>query len=89
MASVRIPPLLRPEVGGRRELEVEAATVGEALRRLVDEYPSLEERVLPDGELPTFLNLFVDGEDVRFSGGLEAEVKPGSSLLLLPALAGG
>jgi molybdopterin synthase sulfur carrier subunit len=89
MPAVRIPPVLRPEVGGQRDVEVEATTVGEALRKLVDAYPSLEGRVLAGEQVPSFLNLFVDGEDVRFREGLETPLGPGSALLLLPAVAGG
>jgi molybdopterin converting factor small subunit len=89
LTLVRIPPVLRPEVGGRRDVTVEAGTVREALGKLVADYPSLEGRVLAGGEVPSFLNLFVDGEDVRLNRGLDTPLGPESSLLLLPAVAGG
>jgi len=89
MPIVRIPPVLRPDVGGNREVEVHASTVREALTTLVSEYPALDGRVLNEGELPQYLNVFVDGEDVRLDAGLETSVKPESALLLLPAVAGG
>ena len=89
MTEVRIPPVLRAEAGGRRRVTVEAATVHEALRKLVADFPALESRVLPGDAVPPYLNLFVDGEDVRIREGLDTPIGPGSSLVLLPAVAGG
>lgn len=89
MTEIRIPPVLRPEAAGRRTVAVEAATVREALDRLVAEYPGLESRVREGDGVPTFLNVFVDGDDVRLLQGLETEVAPTSTILLLPAVAGG
>jgi sulfur-carrier protein len=89
MAVVRIPPVLRPEAGGNSKLPIEAATVREALEAVIDTYPALGARVLDGGNLPTFLNVFVDGEDVRLLAGLETAVGEGSTILLLPAVAGG
>ena len=89
MSTVRIPPVLRAEIGGGRSVDVEASTVGDALERLVVEFPSLRPRVLPDGALPAFVNVFVDGDDVRMRDGLETPVRPESTILLLPAVAGG
>jgi len=89
MAHVRIPPVLRDEAGGLRTVDVEAPTVQAALEQLVVRYPSLEGRVLADGGLPGFINVFVDGDDVRMLDGLETPVGPESTILLLPAVAGG
>jgi molybdopterin converting factor small subunit len=89
MTVVRIPPVLRAEAGGQRQVTIDAATVREALNKLVAEYPALEGRVLASGELPQYLNVFVDGDDVRLHAGLETPVTPHSALLLLPAVAGG
>jgi len=89
MTLVRIPPALRPEVGGRRNVTIEAATVHEALRKLVAEFPALDGRVLADDSVPPYLNLFVDGDDVRLHEGLDTPLGPDSSLVLLPAVAGG
>jgi molybdopterin converting factor small subunit len=89
MVQIRIPPVLRAEAAGRRTVDVEAATVGEALDALVSAHPSLDGRVRQDGSVPTFLNVFVDGEDIRLLGGLETELREGSTVLLLPAVAGG
>jgi molybdopterin synthase sulfur carrier subunit len=89
MPDIRIPPVLRPDVGGNRTVTVEGETVREALEALLAQYPSLNGRVLTDGELPAFLNVFVDGEDARLVDGLDTEVRPETTILLLPAVAGG
>lgn len=81
--------MLRPEAGGNRTVEVSAGTVRGALDELVAAYPSLAPRVLADGGVPTFLNVFVDGEDIRLLDGLETALPPTATLLLLPAVAGG
>jgi len=69
MPQIRIPPVLRPEAGGNRTVDVEAATVREALDRLVTQFPALKSRVLEGDGVPSFLNVFVDGDDIRISGG--------------------
>jgi molybdopterin converting factor small subunit len=90
MATVRIPPILRPEAGNNRQVEVEGDTVREVLESLVGTYPSLRERIFAeDDELPQFLNVFIDGTDVRLSEGLETKVGSGATVILLPAVAGG
>jgi len=89
MAEIRIPPVLRGEADGNRSLTVEAATVREALDELVGRYPALQGRILEGDGVPTFLNVFVDGEDIRLSDGLATGVADGSTILLLPAVAGG
>jgi sulfur-carrier protein len=89
LTEIRIPPVLRPEAAGNRSVAVDASTVREALDRLVAEYPALEGRVLDGEAVPTFLNVFVDGDDVRLLQGLETPVAEASTILLLPAVAGG
>ena len=65
MPQIRIPPVLRPEAAGNRTVAVDAATVREALDQLVATYPALKSRVLEGDGVPSFLNVFVDGDDVR------------------------
>jgi molybdopterin converting factor small subunit len=89
MVKIRIPPVLRNEAGGNRTVDVEAATVRAALEALVAAHPALEERVLSGGSVPSFLNVFLDGEDVRLLEGLDTPVGDGATVLLLPAVAGG
>jgi molybdopterin converting factor small subunit len=82
MTKVRIPPTLREQTGGQRELAAEGDTVRDLLDDLMSRFPALEE------QLP-FANVYVEGEDVRTLDGLDTEVKPGSTVILLPAMAGG
>ena len=89
MTAVRIPPTLRAEVGGSRQIEAEGATVRELLENLTTRYPALEPHLWEDGEVAPFVNVYLGGEDVRTLDGLETEVRNGSSLILLPAMAGG
>ncbi len=89
MAAVRIPPTLRAEVGGARELEADGDTVAEVIDDLVDRYPPLAAQLLQDGELAPFVNVYVGGEDVRMRDGLDTEVRSDDQLILLPAMAGG
>jgi molybdopterin converting factor small subunit len=89
MAAVRIPPTLRAEVGGARELEADGSTVAEVIDDLIERYPPLASQLLQDGELAPFVNVYLGGEDVRTRDGLETEVRDGDQLILLPAMAGG
>ncbi len=89
MATVRIPPILRPEAGGNRQVDIEGATVREVLDSLVGAYPALRDRIYEGDDLPQFLNVFVDGTDVRLHDGLETAVGDGATVILLPAVAGG
>jgi molybdopterin synthase sulfur carrier subunit len=89
MVTLRIPPILRPEAGGNRQLELAGGTVRELLENLVSAYPPLGDRIFAAGELPQFLNVFVDGADVRLSDGLETRLREGATVILLPAVAGG
>jgi molybdopterin synthase sulfur carrier subunit len=89
MAAVRIPPTLRAEVGGSRELEARGDTVGGVIDDLVERYPALGEQLLHDGELASFVNVYLGGEDIRTLDGLDTPVDDSESLILLPAMAGG
>jgi sulfur-carrier protein len=89
MATVRIPPTLRAEVGGVRELETRGGTVADVIDDLVERFPALEAQLLRDGELAEFVNVYVGGEDVRTRDGVDTEVRDGDHLILLPAMAGG
>ncbi len=89
MAEIRIPPVLRGEAAGNRTVVVEATSVRDALDALIALHPGLEARVVPDGAVPAFLNVFVDGQDIRLLDGLETPIGGPSKVLLLPAVAGG
>jgi molybdopterin synthase sulfur carrier subunit len=89
VAEIRIPPVLRPDAGGQRSVTLDATTVRDALEQLTAAYPSLQSRVLEGDGVPSFLNVFVDGDDVRLLSGLETSLTENSTVLLLPAVAGG
>jgi MoaD family protein len=90
MTAVRIPPVLRAQVGGSKQVEVTGSTVGQVIDALVSLHPSLREQLLtPDGELNRFVNLYVNGRDVRYEQGLETAVSATDTVVLLPAMAGG
>jgi molybdopterin synthase sulfur carrier subunit len=89
LSVVRVPPVLRPEAGGAREVEASGSTVRELLEDLTSRIPALGSRVYDDGEIRPFVNVYVDGEDVRTRDGLETPVRDGATVILLPAMAGG
>jgi sulfur-carrier protein len=89
-ATIRIPTPLRTATGGEATVEVEAATVGEALDNLEAAHPGIGERLRgEDGEIRRFVNVFVDDEDVRFAQGLDTPVRDGATVSIIPAVAGG
>jgi sulfur-carrier protein len=89
MSRVRIPPMLRGEVGGAREVPVEGGTVRELLDDLMSRFPALRPQLVEDDEIAPFVNVYVEGEDVRTLEGLDTSVDHGSTVILLPAMAGG
>lgn len=87
--TVKIPAQLRPTTGGSAEVVVGGKTVGEVLDAVFEEHPGLRDRITADGEIRRFVNLYLEGEDIRFGNGLETTVEDGSELTILPAVAGG
>jgi sulfur-carrier protein len=81
--------VLRAEAGGSREVEASGATVRELLEDLTARIPALGSRVYGGGEIRSFVNVYVDGEDVRTRDGLDTPVRESSTVILLPAMAGG
>ena len=89
MSVVRIPPVLREAVGGSRELPAAGGTVGEVLDGLFTGHPALADRLRPDGSLSAFVNVYLNGDDIRHRDGLDTPVTAGDVVILLPAMAGG
>ena len=89
MIRVRIPPTLRSEVGGAREVEATGSTVRELLDDLAGRFPGLGRQVLEDGDIAPFVNVYVDSEDARTLQGADTPLREGSTVILLPAMAGG
>jgi sulfur-carrier protein len=90
MSTVRIPAVLRASVGGAKELAVGGATIGEVVDGLAGTFPALRDQLLTgDGELNRFVNVYLNGQDVRYLDGLATTVGDGDEVRLLPAMAGG
>ena len=89
MTTVRIPPTLREQTGGQREVVADGDTVRDLLDDLMSQFPALRSQLVEDDELAPFVNVYVEGEDVRTLDGVDTEVRPGSTVILLPAMAGG
>lgn len=88
--EVRLPNMLRPMAGGDATVKAEGATVREIFDDLVKRYPDLRPSLLnPEGDLHRHLNVFVDDDDIRYQGGLDAKVGAAASVTLMPAVAGG
>ena len=88
--DVRLPNILRPAVGGRASVAADGATVGEVFQDLIRQHPSLGEQLLSaDGEIHRHLNIFLNDDDIRYLGKLDAKVGDSDTLTLMPAVAGG
>jgi molybdopterin synthase sulfur carrier subunit len=90
MATVRIPPVLRPSVGGAKEVDAAGENVGDVLRSLADQHPDTQSQLFADGGgLNRYVNVYLNDEDVRVLDGLETPVGGADVLVILPAMAGG
>jgi molybdopterin synthase sulfur carrier subunit len=89
MSVVRIPPTLRAETGGEKQIVADGGTVRDVIVELADRFPGLGSQILEDGDLAPFVNVYVEGEDVRTLDGLDTEVDEAATVILLPAMAGG
>jgi sulfur-carrier protein len=87
--TVRIPAPLRPVTGGAAAVECAPGTVRELIDQLDAQYAGFRDRVMEDGSLRRFVNVFVAGEDVRFGDGIDTPVAEGQEVTILPAVAGG
>jgi molybdopterin synthase sulfur carrier subunit len=90
VSAVWIPQVLRSAVGGQKQVELEGGTIRELVAALVAKYPSLEQQRLDEsGDLNRFVNVYVNGQDVRYLNGLDTPVAERDEVRLLPAMAGG
>ena len=88
--SVKLPTVLRPHAGGERQVDAAGETVGQVIGDLVGRFPALREQLFEsDQALRRFVNLYLNDDDIRYLGGLDAAVKDGDRLTILPAVAGG
>jgi adenylyltransferase/sulfurtransferase len=89
MITLRIPTPLRPFASGHQEVQVQGNTVGEALKDLVRQYPSLDKHLFNANELRPYVNLFLGDEDVRHLQGVDTPLSEGDNLMIIPSIAGG
>jgi molybdopterin synthase sulfur carrier subunit len=90
VSVVRVPTVLRAATGGAATVKASGATVGEVVQDLVEQYPGLRAQVLDgDGILHRHLNVFLNDDDIRYIGRLEAKVSDDDEITLMPAVAGG
>ena len=90
MSVVRLPAVLRQNANGERAIEVEGSTIGDAVRALVGRHPALASQLYTaDGDLHRFVNVYLNGRDVRYLAGLATPVEARDEIRLLPAIAGG
>ena len=90
MATVKIPPVLRPSVDGEKQVSADGASVGEVLKSLASQHPQTQTQLFSaEGELNRYVNVYLNDEDVRVLDGLETAVGEGDTLVILPAMAGG
>lgn len=87
--EVRIPTILRNLTGGAKAVDGEGGTLAELITNLDKNHPGIEERLVENGQLRRFINVYLNDEDVRFLGGLDAPVSDGDTVTVLPAVAGG
>ncbi|HTM83528.1 MAG TPA: MoaD/ThiS family protein [Mycobacterium sp.] len=86
---VSIPTILRPHTGGEKRVQADGATLAAVISDLEANHPGISARLLDDGKLHRFVNIYVNDEDVRFSGGMDTAIGDGDSVTILPAVAGG
>jgi molybdopterin converting factor small subunit len=87
--DIRIPTILRPYTKDQKSVQAEGANLGALIADLDANYPGIGARLLENGALRRFINVYINDEDVRFLGSLDAQVKDGDSVTILPAVAGG
>ena len=88
--TVRIPTPLRRMTGGANKVELEVADLSQMIDQLESDYPGFKERLIDEeGELRYFVNIYVNGEDIRFDHGLGTAIKSGDEVSIVPAVAGG
>ena len=87
--QVRIPTILRTYTDGEKAVTGAGSTLFEVIENLESNHPGIKERLVEDGGLRRFVNVYVNDEDVRFTGGLQTSVSDGDQVVVLPAVAGG
>ena len=89
MANIKIPTPLRVYTDNEAQISVNGSTVGDALADLVAQYPELKQHLFQEEKLRSFVNVFIDDEDIRFLDGTDTEIEDDASLRIIPSIAGG
>lgn len=87
--TVSVPTILRTHTGGEKTVQASGANLGEVIEDLESRHAGIKARLVTEGALHRFVNVYVNDEDVRFAGGLDAKVNDGDNVTILPAVAGG
>ena len=87
--EVSITTILRTYTAGAKSVEATGATLGAVINDLEAQFPGIADRLVDAGSLRRFVNIYINDEDVRFLGGIDAEVADGDNVTVLPAVAGG
>lgn len=87
--TVSIPTILRPHTGGEKRVQADGSTLAELIEDLESSHNGLKDRLIADDKLHRFVNIYVNDEDVRFTGGLQTAIDDGDEVTILPAVAGG
>ena len=87
--EVRIPTILRTYTGGEKAVSGDGASLSALIDDLEANHPGIKDRLIENGDLRRFVNVYVNDEDVRFTGGLETGLNEGDQVVVLPAVAGG
>jgi len=87
--EVKVPTILRTYTSGDKAVPGSGGTLGEVFDDLDSRHPGIKERVVDGGDLRRFVNVYVNDEDVRFTGGLDTSLSDGDTVVILPAVAGG
>ncbi len=89
MATIRIPTPLRPYTGNNASVHADGGTVGAALSNLTKQYPDLRQHLFEGDELRSFVNIYLNQEDVRYLDGADTEIGENDTLMIIPSIAGG
>jgi molybdopterin synthase sulfur carrier subunit len=87
--EVRVPTVLRTYTRGAKQVDASGSTLREVIDHLESDHPGIRDRIIEDGDLRRFVNVYVNDEDVRFMSGLDTAVEDGDVVVMLPAVAGG
>jgi molybdopterin synthase sulfur carrier subunit len=88
--TVRLPTIMRSNAGGQSEISAQGDTIGEVIDDVIKQFPGTATHLrAPDGGVHRFVNVYLNDEDVRYIGKLDAKVAPGDTVSIVPAVAGG